>query len=116
VRALELVAAHGRVPERTKAEPRYDAEWVIIDPPKEELRQRIDMRLQEALDRGLVDEVARTRERVGDARLNELGLEYRVIGEYLRGERSEALLLPTLSSRLWRYARQQKQWLKRLPS
>ncbi|MDB4992267.1 MAG: tRNA dimethylallyltransferase [Parcubacteria group bacterium] len=115
VRALEIIETHGTVPERERTEPAYDVEWVIIDLPKEELRARIDARLEQTMERGLVDEVRRTQARVGDARLNELGLEYRVIGEYLRGERSEASLLPTLSSRLWRYARQQKQWLRRLP-
>jgi tRNA dimethylallyltransferase len=116
VRALEIVETHGSVPERERSEPAYEVEWVIIDLPKEELRARIDTRLAQALERGLIQEVERTRARVGDARLNELGLEYRVIGEFLRGERSEASLLPTLSSRLWRYARQKKQCLKRLDS
>jgi tRNA dimethylallyltransferase len=116
VRALEIVAARGVVPERERSNPAYDVEWVIIDLPKEELRARIDARLEQALERGLIEEVERTRTRVGDARLNELGLEYRVIGEYLRSERTKDSLLPTLSSRLWRYAKQQKAWLKRLPS
>lgn len=114
VRALELIATHGHVPEREKKEPAYDVEWVIIDPPKEELRPRIDARLAQTLERGLVEEVRRTRERVGDARLNELGLEYRIVGEYLRGERSEDSLQQVLSSRLWHYARHQKAWLRRL--
>lgn len=116
VRALELVHARGSVPERVRSEPAYDVEWIVIDPPKEVLRERIDRRLEEALGRGLIEEVRATLARVPYARLNELGLEYRVIGEYLRGERTEASLLPTLSSRLWRYARQQKQWLSRLTS
>jgi len=119
VRALEIVAARGAVPDRAKSEPAYDVEWVVVDHPKETLRARIDARLEQALARGLINEVERTRTRLGanaaaDARLNELGLEYRIIGEYLRGERSEESLLPALSSRLWRYARQQKAWLKRL--
>lgn len=115
IRALEIVARRGTVPERDKQTPAFDVEWHIIDLPKEELRERIDRRLQQALDRGLIAEVERTRARVGDARLTELGLEYRIIGEFLRGERTEDSLLPSLSSALWRYARQQKQWLKRLP-
>lgn len=114
VRALELVHHFDAVPERTKGEPRYDAEWVIIDPPKEVLRERIDRRLIQALERGLIDEVRRVRERVGESRLNELGLEYRIIGEYLRGERDEASLFPSLSTKLWRYARHQKAWLRKL--
>ncbi|MDB5190146.1 MAG: tRNA dimethylallyltransferase [Parcubacteria group bacterium] len=114
VRALEIIAEHGSVPERTTTESKYDVEWVIIDPSKEELRPRIDARLQQALDRGLVDEVRAVRARVGDARLNEFGLEYRIIGEYLREERSEASLLPALSTKLWHYARHQKAWLRKL--
>lgn len=113
VRALEIVARRGSVPERSTQTPAYDVEWHVIDLPKEELRERIDARLKQALDRGLIEEVKRTQARVGDARLTELGLEYRIIGEFLRGERTEDTLLPALSSALWRYARQQKQWLRR---
>jgi tRNA dimethylallyltransferase len=114
VRALEIVARRGSVPERDKAETAYEVEWHVVDLPREELRTRIDTRMKDALDRGLIEEVRSTRERVGDKRLNELGLEYRIIGEYLRDELGESQLLPRLSSRLWKYAKQQKAWLKRL--
>lgn len=114
IRAIEIATRRGAVPERMRSGSKYDVEWHLIDLPKEELRERIDARLNPALERGLIDEVKRTQARVGDARLNELGLEYRIIGEFLRGERSEDSLLPALSSALWRYARQQKAWLKKL--
>jgi tRNA dimethylallyltransferase len=121
IRALEIIATHGHVPERiTMGAPSarpdlpYDVEWVIINPPKEELQPRIDERLKEALERGLIDEVRRVREQFGDNRLNELGLEYKIIGEYLRGERTEDSILPALSRRLWHYARRQKAWLRKL--
>jgi tRNA dimethylallyltransferase len=114
VRALELIAAFGRVPDRAREEPRYPVEWLVIDPPREELRPHIDARLAAAFERGLVEEVRRVRSEVGDARLDELGLEYRIAGEYLRGERSEASMLPALSSKLWHYARHQKAWLRKL--
>ena len=80
------------------------------------MRARIDTRLAEALERGLIEEVERVRELVGDIRLNELGLEYKTVGEYLRGERSRDSLLPALSSKLWHYARRQKAWLRKLES
>ncbi len=114
IRALEMAALHGKVPERATAVPRYDAEWLLIEPSKEELRERIDTRLKAALARGLLEEARRVRAEVGAARLNELGLEYRVVGEYLRGERTQESLLPTLSSKLWQYARRQKAWLRKL--
>lgn len=115
IRALEIIVTLGSVPRRrADSGSRYRSKWIVIDPPKEVLRERIDIRLKDAFARGLIDEVRRTRERVGDARLNELGLEYRIVGEYLRGERSEDSLFPALSAKLWHYARHQKAWLRKL--
>lgn len=123
IRALEIIASLGTVPPRGSTAPpfgtrfnlvKYEVEWMVIDPPSEELRARIDARLKQALGRGLIDEVRRVREAVGDARLNELGLEYKIVGEFLRGERAEDSLLPTLSAKLWQYARRQKAWLRKL--
>ena len=124
VRALEIVETLGFVPERMSLslstvrnkdiQNSYKIEWIVIDPPREELRARIDARLQAAFVRGLVDEVRWAREEVGDVRLNELGLEYKIVGEFLRGERTEESLLPALSAKLWQYARRQKAWLRKL--
>jgi tRNA dimethylallyltransferase len=120
IRALEIVEAKGTVPPRVSGTRSHLVpEWIVINPPGKELRERIDARLKSALERGLVDEVRRVREQVGlpdqgDARLNELGLEYKIVGEFLRGERTEESLLPTLSAKLWQYARRQKAWLRKL--
>lgn len=114
VRALEIIATHGHVPERDMTEARYPVEWIILDPERDELRARIETRLEKALANGLVEEVRSVRAYVGDTRLNELGLEYRIVGEYLRDERSEESLLPSLSTKVWHYARHQKAWLRKL--
>jgi len=114
IRALEIIEARGSVPARTKSAPLYEVEWTVINPSHEELRSRIDTRLASAFERGLMSEVRRVRERVGDTRLDELGLEYKIVGEYLRGERDEESLLPALSAKLWQYARRQKAWLRKL--
>lgn len=126
VRALEIIETLGTVPPRPASTAPFGTrfnlvpetlvpEWiVVIDPSREELRARIDARLASALERGLVEEVRRVRAAVSDVRLNELGLEYRIVGEFLRGERDEASLLPSLSAKLWQYARRQKAWLRKL--
>lgn len=126
IRALEIIDSLGTVPSRyqkfvpIETNCGYFVEWIVIDPPREELRARIEVRLQYALNRGLVEEVRRVREKVGDTRLNELGLEYRIVGEFLREcstpgvEQIEESLLPTLSAKLWQYARRQKAWLRKL--
>ncbi len=134
IRALEIIDSLGHVPPRPENTPpfgtrlnlvEYEVEWIVVDPEREELRAKIDARLASAIARGLIDEVRKVRERVGDQRLNELGLEYRVIGEFLRlnvnlavsppsQNRTEAALVPTLSAKLWQYARRQSAWLRKL--
>lgn len=114
IRALEIIKTHGHVPPRAESSDAYDTEWIIIDPPREELRSRIDARLEKAFERGLVEEVARIAERISPEGLNELGLEYRIVGEYLRGERAKESMFPALSAKLWQYARRQKAWLRKL--
>lgn len=116
VRALEIIETHGKVPERNATDARFPVEWIILNPERDELRSRIKTRLTKALDSGLLEEVRCVREYVGDVRLNELGLEYKIVGEYLRGERSEDTLLDSLSTKVWHYARHQKAWLRKLSS
>ena len=115
IRALEIANVHGQVPERART-PRYAVTWIIVDPGREELKERLATRLESALSRGLVDEVRRVRERVGDMRLEELGLEYRIVGAFLKGELSEAELFPTLLAKLSQYARRQRAWMRKLQS
>jgi tRNA dimethylallyltransferase len=114
IRALEIIAANGVVSPRTGGLRNPHIEWIVMDIESQELRKRINTRLKQAFERGLIDEVQRVRESVGDTRLNELGLEYRVVGEYVRSERNEASLLPTLSAKLWQYARRQRAWMRKL--
>lgn len=129
IRALEIIASLGSVPPRhqsyvpTGAKLGYHVEWIVIDQPMDELRKKLDARLENALARGLVEEVRRVREKVGDTRLNELGLEYKIIGEFLNLEvglphdvfgSPTSKLFATLSSKLWHYARRQKAWLRKL--
>ena len=115
IRALEIIEAKGVVPKRSQnSVASYAAEWIIVDPVREELRAKIDARLASALAHGLIEEVRRVRGEIGDVRLNELGLEYKIVGEFLRDERTEASLVPTLSTKLWQYARHQRAWLRKL--
>lgn len=126
IRALEIIDSLGTVPSRAQLGKSDFPKimWITIDPPREELRARIDTRLASALERGLIDEVRRVREAVGDTRLNELGLEYKIVGEFLSSSakttedaaRLKETLLPVLSAKLWQYARRQKAWLRKLGS
>lgn len=113
VRALEIIAVHEKVPKRTRT-TQFDVTIEYIDPGQDALDTRLRARLKQAFTKGLIAEVRSVREYVGDTRLNELGLEYRIIGEFLRGERAEETLEDALYAKLRQYARRQRAWLKKL--
>jgi tRNA dimethylallyltransferase len=113
IRALEIIELHGKVPKRQNNSP-YDTTIEYVDPGQEELDKRLRTRLKQAFDKGLLEEVANVRTYVGDTRLNELGLEYKIVGEFLRGEREEETLEDALYAKLRQYARRQRAWLKKL--
>ncbi|HWH07076.1 MAG TPA: tRNA (adenosine(37)-N6)-dimethylallyltransferase MiaA [Candidatus Paceibacterota bacterium] len=114
IRALEVINVYGSVPERTEAP--YAVAWEIVNPDREVLRERISARLVQALERGLIEEVKRVRDYVGEERLAELGLEYRIVGEYLAGRLEESELHPRLLAKLLQYARRQRAWIRKLNS
>lgn len=113
IRALEIIETRGRVSPRVLT-PRYDVEWITLEPEAKSHRATLRTRLENAFNRGLIDEVAHIRSQVGDHRLNELGLEYKIVGEYLRSERSRDTLVDDLTAKLWQYARRQRAWIRKI--
>ena len=71
----------------TSNNPRYECLLIGVTWQREELYERIKIRLDKRLSDGMIDEVARLRENgATDEFLYKLGLEYRYILMYLRGE------------------------------
>jgi len=115
IRAIEIARALGKVPALKNKKPLYEVTWIGINPPFALLEERIASRLDRALKKGLVAETKKLREEVGLSwrRVNELGMEYRVCGEYLRGELPKSDLREKLIREVRRYAKRQLTWLKR---
>lgn len=115
VRAIELaVAGHGHAAARRRS-PRYDCLQLGLTWPRPVLAERIEQRLRERLAGGMIEEVAGLRARgVSDRRLEKLGLEYRFISRYLRGELGslEALRVQ-LGTAIRQFAREQLTWFRR---
>ena len=115
IRAIEIAAAgHGHVAAHQNA-PRYHCLQLGLTWPREILEERIETRLRERLANGMVEEVAGLRARgVSDLRLEKLGLEYRYIARYLRGE-VETLddLCLQLGTAIRQFAKGQLTWFKR---
>ncbi|MBI4086537.1 tRNA (adenosine(37)-N6)-dimethylallyltransferase MiaA [Candidatus Kaiserbacteria bacterium] len=114
VRAIEIAAAKGRMPVGTVTR-RYDACVIGIDMPTTILRERTERRLDATLGAGLVEETKKLlAEGVPEERLEEIGLEYRVVLAYLRGEYAREEMRTVLAQKIWQYAKRQLTWLKKM--
>jgi len=113
IRALEIIEVLGKVPEQTKGELLYNTLYLGIAVSRDEIREKITARLSETLEKGLIDEVKELREKVDDRRLDEFGLEYRVIREHLDEIIKKEDLQEKLISELMGYAKRQMTWFKK---
>jgi len=115
IRALEIAATGRTYAAMRRRLPRYDCLQLGLCWPKEVLEKRIEKRLQDRLAAGMIEEVAGLRRRgVSDIRLEKLGLEYRYITRYLRGEvRSLAEMQGLLTIAIRQFAKDQLTWFKR---
>ncbi len=115
IRAIEIAAAGYAGSSARKSAPRYNSLQLGLTWPREILVERIAKRLEERLSTGMIDEVAGLRSRgVSDLRLDKLGLEYRYIARYLRGElRSIDELRTELGIAIRQFAKEQITWFKR---
>lgn len=115
IRAIEIAAAGRSHGAGRKQSPRYECLQLGLSWPREILEQRIEKRLRERLAGGMIEEVAGLRRRgVSDLRLEKLGLEYRYISRYLRGELgSVEELRGQLGIAIRQFAKEQMTWFKR---
>jgi len=115
IRAIEIASAGCASSEARKSTPRYNCLQLGLTWPREILEERIEKRLQNRLASGMIDEVAGLRSRgVSDTRLEKLGLEYRYITRYLRGEFATIDdLRRDLGIAIRQFAKGQLTWFKR---
>lgn len=115
IRALEVVRSGLSYAETRNKKPTFEAIKIGISWDREELRHRIYSRLIERIEAGMVEEVVMLREKgVKDGFLFDLGLEYRYILMYLRGEiGSMNNFKESLFTAICQYAKRQYTWFKR---
>ena len=125
VRALEIIEAKGKVPtlntKYEKLDTKYDILWLGLKPKK--LEKRIKERLDKRLKQGMIKEVKRLLSRgVSKKRLNDFGLEYRQISEYLASKKFKVKSVKSfrnseyyekLLKEIIKYSKRQMTWFKR---
>ena len=117
IRALEVCLVSGQPfsQQRGAAEPLYRSLLLGINWPREVLYMRIDARVDERLQQGMVEETRDLlAQGVSHERLDSLGLEYRYISRLLRGEfASEAEMAQRLKYAIHDFTRRQLTWFRK---
>ncbi len=113
VRALEIVAALGAVPESQGTTP-YTPLYIGLRLPPEKLQQKIAVRLRARIRQGMVAEAKRLHAAgLSYAKMEMLGLEYRWLARFLRGDISRKEMVAELEKAIGNYAKRQLSWFKR---
>lgn len=117
IRAIEISSAGYDSLSARQHSPRYDCLQFGLTWPREILGERIQKRLEARIAGGMIDEVVMLRSRgVSDLRLERLGLEYRYLARYLRGELGSIdKLTAQLGTAIRQFAKEQLTWFKRDP-
>ena len=108
VRAIEIAHALGKVPVASTKSLPYSVKWIGIQPDEKKLRTKIHTRLNERMQRGMVQEAKRLHsEGLSYKRMFALGLEYRYLALYLQNKMSKKEMLEKLELDIWHYAKRQ---------
>src|SRR3989440_9793192 len=101
--------------QRRVAAPIYTSLLLGIEWPRAELYRRIDQRVDERMQQGMAQEVRSLLDQgVSHERLEALGLEYRFISRWLRGEfASEQEMVQRLKYAIHDFTRRQLTWFRK---
>jgi tRNA dimethylallyltransferase len=117
IRALEVCLVSGKSfsEQRRIGRPLYRSLLLGISWPREVLYKRIDARVDERMQQGMVQEVRNLLARgVSYERLEALGLEYRFIARFLKGEFSgEEEMVQRLKFAIHDFTRRQLTWFRK---
>ncbi|OGF51449.1 tRNA (adenosine(37)-N6)-dimethylallyltransferase MiaA [Candidatus Giovannonibacteria bacterium RIFCSPLOWO2_02_FULL_43_11b] len=113
IRALEIVAALGKVPE-LKTTKKYDAKFIGIKRSLEDLKKRIIARTEIMFKKGLIHEVRKLRRSgIPWKRFNEFGFEYKYPALYLQKKISRKEMIEKINKETIAYTRRQMLWWKK---
>ncbi len=115
LRALEIQEYHLLHPDAYPHMP--DMEHIIVGVryPREQVIERIGIRLRERLQNGMIDEVQSLLDQgVPEERLLRYGLEYRHVTRYLRGECTYDEMYEHLYTDIRRFSKRQMTWFRRM--
>lgn len=122
VRAIEIAIGKGKMERSKKGKivgnearsMKYEVCKIGIQVPDDELKARINKRIEKWFKQGLVKEVENLHKKgLSWKRMDELGLEYKLASKYLKKEMSKEEMIAKMQTETWAYAKRQRTWFKR---
>jgi len=115
IRALEIVIKTKKtIPPLQKQPLPYPVLMIGVKKEKAELKKLIKKRLLKRLARGMIEEIKKLRKSgVSWKRLEEFGLEYRYIAQFLQKKTTHEEMVERLQKAIEDYARRQMTWFKK---
>jgi len=114
IRALEIVLRSKRPVMPLLKNTRFEVLFLGIKRDQRELETLIGKRLLKRLNEGMIDEVKQLHKSgVSWTRLEELGLEYRYVAQYLQSKLKYDEMVIKLQKEIEHYAKRQMTWFKR---
>lgn len=115
IRAIEIVLkSKGPIPPFVAQKPNFKALFLGVKKSKRELKKLIEKRLLKRLDAGMINEVRKLHKSgVSWRRLEEFGLEYRYVAQYLQNKLKYDEMITRLQKEIEHYAKRQMTWFKR---
>jgi len=114
IRAIEIAQALGRVPGLQVKPLGAKILMIGLNPDLADLKKKINVRLAKRLKQGMLAEVKKLRgSGLSWRKLEDFGLEYRYLAQYLQGKISRPEMIIKLASEIYNYAKRQFTWFKR---
>lgn len=121
IRAIEISRAGDGRARKSDGKPRRspsgNPRFLILGVrwPRDELRERIRLRLGQRIGLGLIEEVSRLHQNgISWERLDSFGLEYRYVSRHLLGGLSLEEMEETLTVKICQFAKRQEAWFRKM--
>jgi tRNA dimethylallyltransferase len=114
IRALEIVLSTGKpVPELVQNSP-YEILMIGLKPSDEIIQEKLKKRIAKKLD-AMIEEVKQLHEQehISFAQFEKLGMGYRLLAQFIKGEISKEQLSEQIYREEWHYVRRQMTWFRR---
>ena len=116
IRAIEIAKAGPAQakPARALNSLSYKIVKIGLNLPEKELKERIHLRTLKRLKQGMIAEAKRLHKQgLSYRKMGELGMEYRLLAEYLNNKITKEQLIEGIEKENWHYAKRQMRWFKR---